>query len=143
MREVFVASLLATLVVGCGQVADQASTLAGEHEPTIVLSPGYQINVAGEAVPIQGFDACPKGDDAMVKVFGPAPDDGKSTCIVIGKDQWKVSVLVGLPAGGVREDWEIVRETGTLTNGHPFARTSLRRPDGSLVVPWLIGKIAL
>lgn len=123
-------------LAGCDAVTNHVAELVVANEPTIVISAGYRIDVAGRQVPIQGYEECPKFNPTMVKLFGHDLEDGKATCIVLAKERTKVPVLVALPAGGaVREDWSIIRETGKTDSGRPYARMSLRRPDGSLVVP--------
>jgi len=128
------------VLAGCDAVTNHVAELAVANEPIIVISAGFQIDVAGRPVPIQGYDECPKANPVMVKLFGPDIDEGKTTCIVLAKDRTKVPVLVALPAGAVREDWNIIRETGKTDSGRPYARTGLRRPDGSLIVPAMEGR---
>lgn len=129
---------LAALVglAGCDAVSNQVAEFTIANEPTLVFSAGYQIDVGGRPVPIQGYDECPKAGAVMVKLFGPDPLEGKTTCIVLAKDRKTVPVLVALPSGTVQEDWKIVRETGKTEDNRPYARTSLTRPDGTPVVPW-------
>lgn len=101
----------------------------------LVLPPGYEIEISGESVPIQGFDECPSRQSFMSKLFGSSPNEGRSTCVALYKDRSSVPVRVFLPSGMVIEEWEINRETGETESGRFYRRTSLTRPDGSLVVP--------
>jgi len=123
------------LLAGCDSAIHQAAELAAVNEPTLVIGPSYQINVDGRVGLVQGFDTCPRSDPVMVKLFGPAPTDGMTTCVVLSKDRTTVPVLIALSTGTVREDWDIVRDTRKLKDGHTYTRTSLRRPDGSWVIP--------
>jgi hypothetical protein len=135
MRLFFALTLLSLLpLAGCDGVTSKVLEMTGESEPTIVIPPGYKITIDGKPVPIFGFDECPKSDSTMVKVFGESPTDGFHNCIVLTKDRAKVPVLVALSTGRVTEQWFVVRETGNTTE-QPYSRTSLRRPDGALVVP--------
>ena len=126
--------ILSAIATVCLAACNQVASLAGE--PTIAFAPGYQIlnNTDASAIPIQGFDECPKSNPAMVKIFGDSTTEGKHTCIVVAPDTKQVSVLVALPAGSVTEQWSIIRDEGKLADGHLFSRFSMKRPDGSLVV---------
>lgn len=127
-------------LAGCDAVTNYVAELAIANEPTILIAAGYWIEVAGRPVPVEGFDECPKQDGIMAKLSGPAPDEGNSTCIVLAKDRAKVPVLVALPTGAAREDRDIIRDTGKAESGRDYSRTSLRRPDASLVVPAAIAR---
>lgn len=106
---------------GCDVVINQVAEEAIKNVPTLMFEAGYKINVNGVAVPIAGFDDCSKA--------------GKHDCVVLSKDRTDVAVQVGLPTGSVVEQWIIIRDTGKTESGRPYSRTSLRRPDGSLVIP--------
>jgi hypothetical protein len=106
---------------GCDAAINMAAEEVIKIEPTIEFEPGYKINVDGTAVSIAGFDVCSK--------------DGKYDCVVLSKDRKVVAVQVALPTGLAVEQWAIIRETGKTESGRPYSRTSLRRPDGTLVIP--------
>lgn len=120
---------------GCAVPLELVEMARAQSEPTLVFPPGYEIELSGQAVPIEGFDECPSQGAFMTKVFGPSPNDGASNCIVLSKDRSTVPVRIFLPSGAVIEEWEIHRETGETESGRFYKRTSLKRPDGTLVVP--------
>jgi hypothetical protein len=123
------------LLTGCDQLGDHFAQMATDKEPTVVIAPGFKINVNGKPVPIAGFDACPKSDPVMIKLFGDASLEGSHDCIVLDKNRKEVRVQVAESKGVLTEQWMIIRETGK-TGNRPYLRTSLKRPDGSLVVPF-------
>lgn len=125
-------SICLTILVLSG--CDAATSEIARSDPTIVLPAGFQIEVAGRDIPVQGFDECPKQDGFMAKLMGSAHDETGRNCIVLDKNRTEVLVLVALPTGSVKESWSIVRDT-VKTSGKSYPRTSLRRPDGSFVIP--------
>jgi hypothetical protein len=120
-------------LTGCDQLRDYFTKTAIDNDPMLVFSPGFRILVDGKSVPVAGFDACPKADPLMNKIFGDDPLAGSHDCIVLSKVRKDVRVQVGDPKGVVTEQWTIVRET-RKTEDLPYSRTSLKRPDGSLIV---------
>ncbi|WP_152680079.1 hypothetical protein [Pectobacterium atrosepticum] len=122
------------ILTGCDAAKNELEALAVNNETTIVIPKGFQIEVAGRSVPIQGFDRCPEHQGIMSKLFGSASDERESSCIVLHKDRASVPVLLLLPSGAVREDWGVIRAEG-VTRGWHSSITSLQRPDGSPVVP--------
>jgi hypothetical protein len=120
---------------GCTDVANYFSKMAIANLPASVLPPGFLVEIAGKPIPIQGFDKCSSHDPAMTAIFGPAPNSGENTCILLNKERTKVPVLVALPSGLAREEWRIVRDSGVSETGRHYYRITLRRPDGSLVIP--------
>lgn len=138
MKALSVLLLSAAAVVGltgCDKLRDYFTKTAISHEPTLVFSPGFKILIDGKPVPVTGFDDCPKADPVMNKIFGDDPLAGSHDCIVLSKDRKDVRVRVADPTGVVTEQWTIVRETGKAGD-RPYSRISLKRPDGSLVVPF-------
>lgn len=107
--------------------------MTSEHEPVLVIGPGYKVIINGSPTPIFGIDECPTDDPIMEKVFGPSPLKGNHNCIVLEKD--RADVLVRFPTDkGVQEErWAIVRSQ-TEKFGLTLPATGLRRPDGSMVV---------
>lgn len=143
IRQLMLLLSFGTLALtGCDQARDVGEWVAGNvgendmlNSPTLVLSPGYEIDVDGQDVPIQGFAECPTQGALMTRFFGPVLDEGALDCVVLSEDRSTVSVRLFLPSGPVVEEWEIIRETGELEGGRVYKRTSLKRPDGTLVVP--------
>lgn len=116
------------LLTGCdflGEVGKKAFELSGlEQKPfTLVIPPGYRVNINGVAAPIFGFAKCPPAGETMI---GDTGYDDEPVCIVIKPTDDSVDVLAATPGGPVREHWAVEREGG---------KTRLRRPDGELVVP--------
>jgi hypothetical protein len=128
-------------LTGCDAATDNIAEILSANEPTIVIPEGFQIDISGRSVPVQGFDECPKQDKTMSQLFGPSSNEGQSTCIVLAKDRDSVPVSIFLPTGTVREEWNIIRNSEKTENGKPYTRTSLRRPDGSFVIPAKKGRI--
>lgn len=102
-------------------------------EPTLVIAPGFEIEVAGNPIPVRGLDPCPAQNSLMDVLFGP--QEAEEDCIVLSDDRNEVAVLVYFDDGHALETWEIIRDTGKSKSGRFFMKTSLKRPDGSLVVP--------
>lgn len=132
MKTALILSVCSMALIGCDlmtEIGGKVRALAGDYEGkpiTLVFAPGYRINIVGKPVPVSGFDKCPPPDEAMAKLFGAESLSEEANCIVIKPDAKSVEVTLGLPDGPVREKWSVER------NGD---RTSLRRPDGLLVVP--------
>ena len=135
ITALFLYAAAAVLLAGCDQFRDYYSQMAIDHEPTLVFAPGFKILVDGKPVAVVGFDNCPKSDPVMNMIFGDDPLAGSHDCIVLSKDRKEVQVQVADPKGVVTEQWTIIRETGK-TGDRPYSRTSLKRPDGSLIVPF-------
>lgn len=156
----FILLILVVSLSGCDAFKNNASEIAITNEPTIVIEPGFNVVINGQSVPVSGFDRCPNSDDVAhsscivsglmfnpgykINVNGVAvpiigsdkcSKAGEHDCVVLLKDRTDVAVQVGLPTGSVVEKWVIIRETGKSKSGRPYSRTSLRRPDGSLVIP--------
>lgn len=111
-----VVALLAVTLTACGKV-EQAAATAGK-DLVMVFAPGFKILMGdASAAPIQGFDECPRGNEAT---------DGKNTCVVVTASTKQVPVLIGLSSGSVTEQWTVLRDEKN--------RIRLQRPDGSLVV---------
>jgi hypothetical protein len=92
------------------EISDQFVVKAPGH-PMVVVEPGYEMLVDGQAAQVFGKDKC------------PPPDEGKRLCIVIVVPETKtVPVTVMLPGGPVDEVWTVERSAD---------RTMLRRADGS------------
>lgn len=131
-RTALLMSVCSMVLSGCDlmtEFGEKVRALAGNYDDkpiTLVIAPGYRINIVGRPVPVFGFDKCPQPDEAMAKLFGAESLTEEDNCTVIKPDAKSVEVTVGLPDGPVREKWSVER------NGD---RTSLRRPDGLLVVP--------
>lgn len=118
-----------TLLAGCdlvSEVGHKVAALAGHNEPiTLVIPPGYRVNIAGVSTPMFGFDKCPPPDETQRKLFNSGPVASEPICTVIKPDAATVEVLVGLPGGPERETWSVERAGD---------KTRLKRPDGTLVV---------
>lgn len=122
-------------MAGCDTAVNNLSEMVIENSPDLVFPPGFLFKVGGLSVPIEGFDECPGNDRAMSLLFGPAPNQGENSCIIIRKDKSKIPVKVYLRSGMITEEWTIVRKSGKMENGRPYLWTTLHRPDGSAVVP--------
>lgn len=118
-------------LTGC----DAASDSLPPNEPTLVIPPGFEIEVPGQNISIRGFDECPSEGALMTKIFGSAPYAGAHDCIVLSEGRTTVPVRLFPASGSVVEDWEIIREVGETASGRTYKKTSLKRPDGTLVVP--------
>lgn len=93
MRTVTLVYAVIVGLAGCDAVTNHVAELAAANEPTIVIAAACRIEVTGRPVPIEGFDECPKQDGIMANLSGPAPDEGRSTCIVLAKDRSQGSRL--------------------------------------------------
>lgn len=133
-RTVLIAAVLA-LLAGCGAADRAVSSVASSMpEPTLVLRPGVAVLIDGAAVAVVGTDRCPDKNSAMRVLFGDDPQwlSGESGCLVLAHDRDRVEARFrGTDGRVVVEQWTIIRTRGP--NG--TRRTSLRRPDGSPVVP--------
>jgi hypothetical protein len=135
LSALLLSAAAAVSLTGCDQLRDHFTKMAIDHEPTLVIPPGFEILVDGKLVPVAGFDDCPKGDPAMNKIFGDDPLASSHDCIVLSEDRKEVQVQIANPKGVVTEQWTIIREK-VKAGDRPYSRTSLKRPDGSLVVPF-------
>ncbi|WP_147464699.1 hypothetical protein [Pseudomonas cannabina] len=126
MKTVPLLLVLALGLSGCDAAKEQGANVTknSDRAPmTLVFKSGYKMLVDGQEVPIFGKDECPPANtNVMTSIFGPDPDDGQRTCVVIAPDTKTVSVSVGLSEGPADETWTVERSGG---------RTMLRRADGS------------
>lgn len=135
MKKIWVVGVLSAVVLSACDQVEQIGAIMNDEPLTIAFAPGFRILAAdATAVPIQGFDECPKPNPAFVKLFGEGGSEGKNTCVVVKPTSKQVSALVSLPNGSVTEQWTVLRDQGKSDSGRPYSRISLRRPDGSLVV---------
>lgn len=118
-------------LTGCDAAMDAASRVGAEAvevypelaEPnTLIILPGYEVMIDGQATPVYGFDDCYSPHDAML--FGPALSAQGTACIVIAPDAQFVSAMMIIPDGTIAEHWSVERAG---------AKTLLRRADGKLI----------
>ena len=135
VKRTFLATFLVVAVAGCDRMAGVvANEVAKLPEPTLVISPGYKVQIDGVATAVFGFDVCPKEAQGISAFFGPAPNDGSTACIVLEKGRESVRVRYKTVTGLKEESWQIVR--GEVEKyGTKFPTTALQRPDGTYVVP--------
>ena len=132
--SVFAYVVIATLT-GCDAAINSISELSAAHDPTIIIPSGYRMKIDGHTAFVQGYDTCPKQGTSMGKLFGQTTDEDSTTCIILTKGRTFVPVLIALPTGTFREDWAIIREIGKTDGGRIYSKTSLRRPNGTFVMP--------
>lgn len=125
MKYMSLLTILTVVLSGCDVATDLGIKIATAYPfktPNLVLSPGYKMKVGKEVAPVFGNGECPSADKSMRMLFGPNPDEGQLTCIVIAPETKEVFVTVGLREGATREIWKVERSGG---------RIMLRRADGS------------
>jgi hypothetical protein len=91
---------------------------------TLIVHAGAKMTLGDSAVPIQGNELCPPSTGWSRALFGPAPEEGKHTCIVVEPDTQSVTVKIWFPEGPSVEDWSVERTARNIV---------LRRADGSLI----------
>ncbi|PXV70887.1 hypothetical protein [Pantoea sp. PNA 03-3] len=116
--------------LGCVPVVLTACDLADYFpdapQPVSVISPGYQVRIDGQAVPVSGFDKCPpSGGDTE-----HAAQTDAGHCIVLSEGRKTVRVSLHRPGGSVTETWQIIR----ARDAHKREITRLQRPDGQFVM---------
>lgn len=133
MKTALLMTFLAMALVGCDRVVGHLATEVAKQSPTLVIGPGYKVQIDGAPTAVFGYDACPKDDPTMAAFFGPSPNDGEKTCIVVDKGRESVRVRYGTVAGLQDESWKIVQGE-VVKYGVKFPTTTLQRPDGSFVI---------
>lgn len=134
MKSKLAALGVMVVLAGCGAAIDRVGQTIAGNDPIIVIAPGYKVFIDGQATPIFGFDECLNTNSTVGKLFGDSPDAGSHDCIVIENERQSVQVRFMSSTGVLaNEKWQIVREQGTTGDRH-YLRTSLKRPNGSLVV---------
>lgn len=124
MKGTFFTVAVLALLTGCDGARELAAKVAGDGKPTtLAIRAGYQVQIDGKAAPIYGTSACPPAGE--LTLFGPGPDEGNRTCVVVGPETKTVTVLVGGGAIPQPETWLV---------DHDGSKTMLRRPDGSYIV---------
>lgn len=140
MRNIarFLAVTVATaLLSACGQIMDQAAEMAIQHDPALVIRPGYKVDIDGKPTEIVGEDVCPRNSGKALPEFfyiGGIPLDGERDCIILAKDRSEVVVHFADTANRkqITEHWTIVRWIDDR-GGHKFPVTGLRRPSGAVI----------
>jgi len=129
----FILALAAlTILSGCDAANDAISQIVKEDQPmTLVFNAGYKVQLDGKVVPIFGNDVCPSADKLMRLLFGPEPDEGQRSCVVVAPETKTVNVLVGSVDRPMQEAW--IAETWAVERDGE--KTMLRRADGSYVLP--------
>lgn len=113
------------LFSGCSEVKKVYAEIPSKPV-NVVIGPGYKVDIEGEAAYVFGSHECPKNDPLMVKVFGQALSDGKSSCVVITPETKAVKVMLVFNDRILNEQWEIIREEEKKT-------MYIKRPNGSPV----------
>lgn len=128
MKQLVVAISMA-LLLGCDAASDAMKVILKEDGPTtIVIRPGFELQLADKSLPFLGNDICPVGE-GQVASAGLAPYEGQRSCVVITPETKTVKVLVAKNPVPV-DEWEL--ETWEVERDGD--RTKLRRADGSYVV---------
>jgi len=122
MQKPILAAVALTLLTACDAGKDTIRAIT--NPGAIVLHAGYKVQVDGKPVPIFGNDQCPSANKLIKVLFGPEPDEGQRSCLVVAPETKTVSVLVGSGDNPVHETWVVERECDM---------TMLRRADGSYV----------
>lgn len=93
-------------------------------EPSIVISPGWQISDHGNKAVVFGTSNCPDSNGKATK---------KEGCVIIDAQSATVAVFVVDPSAQLRrsEVWKIERKGDV-----PTQLTRFKRPDNSYVVAW-------
>ncbi|MGG2621668.1 hypothetical protein [Pseudomonas aeruginosa] len=126
MKNFLFSLALLAFLAGCDAANEAATKVIQESGPmTLVFHPGYKMLVAGKPSPIFGTDECPKADPFMKAFFGPEPDEGDKSCVVVAPETKSVEVLISSTGRPVKETWTVERKNDL---------TMLRRADGSYVL---------
>lgn len=132
MKSFILALAALTILSGCDAANDAISQIVKEDQPmTLVFNAGYKVQLDGKVVPIFGNDVCPSADKLMRLLFGPEPDEGQRSCVVVAPETKTVNVLVGSVDRPMQEAW--IAETWAVERDGE--KTMLRRADGSYVLP--------
>jgi len=132
MKSVFFSAIALTLLAGCDAANEAMSKIVKEEQPiTLVLNAGTKVQLDGKVVPIFGNDKCPSADKFMRVLFGPEPDEGQRSCVVIAPESQTINVLVGGDDRPLQENW-LVETWAVERDGD---KTMLRRADGTYVLP--------
>lgn len=106
MKGTFFTVAVLALLTGCDGARELAAKVAGDGKPTtLAIRAGYQVQIDGKAVPIYGTSACPPAGELTLTLFGPGPDEGNRTCVVVGPETKTVTVLIGGGAIPQPETW--------------------------------------
>ncbi len=103
MRKSVLAATFMFLLTSCDATMPGALAFANAWNlkpVTVVLPPGFMINIDGRDTPVFGFDSCP-------------PDNhDRSGCTVIEPTTDVVSLIAGHKKGPAHEAWAIKRVSG-------------------------------
>jgi hypothetical protein len=130
MKHAVIALVVAFGLSGCDAAKELGSAVSKtmddnkSHQMTLVIPSGYKMIVGGQQAKVYGAEECPPASDFVKFLFGPDPDEGVKSCVVIAPDTKTVTVTVGLPSGASKETWAVERKDD---------RVMLRRADGSLL----------
>ncbi len=106
MKKTMLAATSAFLLTSCDATIPGALEFANAwhlNPVTVVLPPGFMINIDGRDTPVFGFDSCP-------------PDNhDKSGCTVIEPNTDVVSLIVGHKKGPAHEAWVVKRADGIIS----------------------------
>jgi len=119
--------IIAFGISGCDNAKQDAikavQNASNQTATTLMIAPGYKVNIDGHPVPISGTDDCQLTAKNGVSL-GDTEGQTSRSCIVIKPDTKAVQVQVGLASGSVSERWTVV---------HSGESTLLQRADGSYV----------
>lgn len=119
--------IIAFGISGCDNAKQDAikavQNASNQTATTLIIAPGYKVNINGHPVPISGSDDCLT---TAKDVFSLGDTKGLTSrsCIVIKPETKAVLVQVGLAGWPVSERWTVV---------HSGETTLLQRADGSYV----------
>lgn len=126
MKKFLISLAVLAFLAGCDAANEAATKVIQESGPmTLVFHPGYKMLIDGKPSPIFGTDECPEPDPFMKAFFGPDPDEGDKSCVVISPETTSVEVLISNAGRPVKETWTVERNKDL---------TTLRRADGSYVL---------
>ncbi|MDR9836936.1 MULTISPECIES: hypothetical protein [Herbaspirillum] len=131
MRNIALGLLVTVVLTGCDVATEVAHKIADAYPvrtPTLAFEPGHKMMVGQFIASVSGVSECPSSGKTMRLLFGPSPDEGKFSCIVISPDTQEVLVDIGLRQTRSREVWKVER-TGVGSQ----ERVMLRRADGTYI----------
>lgn len=117
------------LLTGCEEIESKQATSPAK-EPTIYFRHGFEIDVAGVAVPIHGVEDCPFG---LAAPAGAVTAKDQAKCIKLADDTDHISVTLDFPSGAMAEVWKVTRDAPSRPNEAAFKHVSLYRPDGERI----------
>ena len=131
MKTILFVVTACLVLAGCDQAKDAIDDVlvnlnrnGAFGQPSIVISPGWQIDDHGKLAKIYGSEKCPKSFLSSVR---------RSNCVIIGPDDEVVPVLIGygeVPHKAAKSELWTVERRGEF----PHNSVQLKRPDNSYVM---------